>query len=277
MRLLSSYSGNSYDIENLIRQKGKHSTVYHGINVDTQQAVVIKKLTERLFDYPADFNINSNDKHLLKAIDYIEFNNTSYVIVPYINAINAKTYFSKNRKQVDAMISVFYQLSKSIFSLYQDGWLHMDVKSDNILIANTNGVIMPYLIDFGMAKRKDAVKGRMPFSIAYAPPERILQMPQLVSWHSDIFSLCLCVHEWLTGQLQHFHQHPELMMQLRITQPLQPHKSIPSEFLALINAVSTPPLIRKPVRLYTSQELNNIMQQNMHTRIEACNSLFAFD
>jgi serine/threonine protein kinase len=273
MKLQSARTGKCYEVGTIIRQKGKFSAVYSSIDLSNNLPVVIKQLSEKLLHPPADFVIHSNNIHLIKANDCFEYNDITYIVVPYIAGVDARSYFSKNKKEQATIIAVFYQLMECLKSLHVDGWLHLDIKSDNILIANSNGTITPYLIDFGMAKQTNDIHNRMPFSIAYAAPERILQMNSFVGLHSDIYSLCMCAYEWFTGHIPHEHQNPEFMMQLRITQPLERNKRIPDTFFSILKLLTTPPAIKRPVGMYTAAELNAVMLENISMRTECINKM----
>lgn len=266
MELTGILSSNQYRIVREIRAKGKFSKVWLGECTESKQPFVIKELNQKVALPPAEIGIAVEHPAICKAIDYAIQHEVCYLIIPYIESSDSKFYFSKRNKQVNEMLQAFRSMIQAMVALRKAGWLHLDIKPDNILISHKQQ-LNAVLIDYGMALPLSQLPERMPFSLAYAAPERILQLNHMVDIHSDIYSLVLCLYEWLTGNLPHYHEHPEFMMQLRITQPLERNKRIPDKLYEVLHGLTTPPAIKRPVRMYNHEALVEIVQASIDTRL----------
>ena len=110
----------------------------------------------------------------------------------------------------DAMRVAIY-LGAALQHVHQRGFLHMDVKGSNVILAHGR----PVLFDFGVARSQDEPR---PASYAgthpYMAPEECLCQP--VTPTADVFGLGVTIYKLLTGQLP-FRQetaqdlHPQLL------------------------------------------------------------------
>ena len=89
------------------------------------------------------------------------------------------------------------------------GIIHRDLKPANVLLARENGVLVPKVTDFGIAKVTDASKGGVKKSthaaarmgtLSYMSPEQIRRAKEVTA-RSDIFSLGAMLYEMATGEM----------------------------------------------------------------------------
>jgi serine/threonine protein kinase len=93
------------------------------------------------------------------------------------------------------------QTAEALQALHDAGWLHGDIKPDNLLVTPQGRTT---LIDFGFARRLDGDECQcgetMTGSCVYAPPEMIVAHDHLTP-ASDLYSLGITLFELLTGRL----------------------------------------------------------------------------
>ncbi len=105
--------------------------------------------------------------------------------------------------------NLFIQVCQAIQHAHQKGIIHRDLKPSNILVTVNDGVPVPKVIDFGIAK---ATQGRLTDKTlftafeqfigtpAYMSPEQAMMTGLDIDTRSDIYSLGVLLYELLTGQ-----------------------------------------------------------------------------
>ena len=125
-------------------------------------------------------------------------------VMDFFRSPSLKTHITSN---LPAIQSAFPKMSEALASAYhymhENGWLHRDIKPDNILV-NRAGEVR--VIDFNLAAK---VKGKLGLMMSgkqkniqgtrtYIAPETILRKP--ATQQTDMYSLGVTFFEVLTGQ-----------------------------------------------------------------------------
>ncbi|MFO1054086.1 MAG: bifunctional serine/threonine-protein kinase/formylglycine-generating enzyme family protein [Planctomycetota bacterium] len=108
-----------------------------------------------------------------------------------------------------ARIDLFLAACEGVHHAHQRGVIHRDLKPQNILVAEVDGVAQPKVIDFGLAKvfgdhelhtmrtHAGAVLG----TPAYMSPEQMRGDAQSADIRTDVYALGVILYELLTGTL----------------------------------------------------------------------------
>lgn len=151
----------------------------------TEEAQTLAK-----FDHP----------NIVKVIDVFEENETSYIVMPFIQGRTLESLVEKNGP-IDYVLAVNYigQIASAVGYVHSRNILHRDIKPDNIMITSDNHAI---LIDFGSAREFIQDKTQHQTSIltkGYAPIEQYSSNSRKGTY-TDIYSLGAVLYFVLTGQ-----------------------------------------------------------------------------
>ncbi|NBC05258.1 MAG: AAA family ATPase [Bacteroidetes bacterium] len=170
-----------------------------------------------------------------KLIDKTRINNREALVFEYIEGDSLADYLAKRSFSIEDFLHVAIKLSRIVGLVHDEGIIHKDINTKNILLTNQDDV---YLIDFGIASRRDLVinhqgspemlQGHLP----YISPEQTGRMNRVVDFRSDLYSLGIVFYEMLTGQLPFISNDPlEIIHAHMAVNPQRPEKideTIPS-------------------------------------------------
>ncbi len=141
-----------------------------------------------------------------------------YFVMELVRGVRITEYCDQNKLTINQRLQLFIQVCNAVQHAHQKGVIHRDLKPSNVLVTLHDGVPVPKVIDFGIAK---AIEQRLTEKTlftafeqfigtpAYMSPEQAQMSGLDVDTRSDVYSLGVLLYELLTGKTP---IDPELLM-----------------------------------------------------------------
>jgi serine/threonine-protein kinase len=180
-----------------------------------EQKQVLKheaKLTER-FDHP----------NLVRFHKLIMNKQRGYFVMEYFRAPNVKSQIQSDLASLQCRVGrLFEQMAQALGYLHEQGWVHRDIKPDNILFNKGSEL---RLIDFSLSTKIAGAMSKMlggkekviQGTRTYISPETILKAPP--SPQADIYSLGITLFEILAGEPPFRGTSPDDLLKKHLTTP----------------------------------------------------------
>lgn len=167
----------------------------------------IVSTTKADFKAEAQRLINIRHDNIVKVKEQFEENNTVYYVMDYLNGENLREYVLKRTYLTEAeAFEMLLPICDAIKTIHQNKTTHLDIKPANMMLKRKrSGVIVPVLIDFGLAKHYDkngnatSTMRTQGCSDGYAPIEQYAGI-ETFSPQADIYALAASFCFCLTGK-----------------------------------------------------------------------------
>lgn len=208
----------------LLRQVGQggFSNVYLGehIHLGTQVAIKILKrpMVQRWrwqFRREARIAASLQHPHISPVLDFGIWKGAPYLVMPMAGGGSLREeYGDGTAPGFETMLAYLEQIASALEYLHRRGLLHLDLKPENLLLADDGTVL---LSDFGIAEMS-----RQQYTLGIGTPAYMA--PEQIKGHAsaatDQYALAIIVYEWLAGRMpfagtreeildQQLHAHPD--------------------------------------------------------------------
>ena len=131
-----------------------------------------------------------------------------YFVMELVRGIRITDYCDQNNLSTRERLNLFTQVCNAIQHAHEKGIIHRDIKPSNILVTMHDGVPVPKVIDFGIAKATEQrLTDKTLFTAfeqfmgtpAYMSPEQAEMSGLGIDARSDIYALGVLLYELLTG------------------------------------------------------------------------------
>jgi WD40 repeat protein len=132
-----------------------------------------------------------------------------FFVMELVRGIRITDYCDQEQLTTDERLKLFVAVCNAVQHAHQKGIIHRDIKPSNILVTLHDGVPVPKVIDFGVAK---ATQGRLTDLTIYTQFQQMIGTPLYMSpeqaemsgldvdTRSDIYSLGVLLYELLIGR-----------------------------------------------------------------------------
>lgn len=208
-----------YRIEERLNEGGM-GAVYRGTHVLMDKTVAIKVLRPSLaadekivarFSREARAASRISHPHALSVTDFGESEDgIVFLVMEYLNGMTLKEAIRQNGPMPLArVVEIVRQVGGALEAAHEQGVVHRDLKSENIMLLGTNGPDYAKVLDFGIAKITEPEGTYDPGLTApdlvigtpqYMSPEQCSQAPDIDA-RSDLYSLGVIIYEMLVGHV----------------------------------------------------------------------------
>ncbi|HEY4259423.1 MAG TPA: serine/threonine-protein kinase [Schlesneria sp.] len=193
---------------------GGSSQVWECVEQGTARHLAMKLLKQDVPDFKENKGNMKHEADVLKSVEhplivkferYSSSRDATYLLMEYFRAPNVKLQLKADMRSVHVRARTLFEgTCQALAMVHSKGWIHRDVKPDNILM-NKVGEIR--LVDFSLATKE--VKGfakmigggkikTIQGTRTYIAPETIRKQP--LAFQTDIYSLGIMFFEVLTGR-----------------------------------------------------------------------------
>jgi WD40 repeat protein/serine/threonine protein kinase len=131
-----------------------------------------------------------------------------YFVMELVHGVPITEYCDQNELPPRARLELFVQVCRAVQHAHTKGIIHRDIKPTNVLVTLHEGVAVPKVIDFGVAKATGQQLtnltlfthfAQMVGTPLYMSPEQAEMTGVDVDTRSDVFGLGVLLYELLTG------------------------------------------------------------------------------
>jgi serine/threonine-protein kinase len=250
--------------------RGGMGIVFHAYDKQLKEQVAIKILSPLLSNDPDALERLKREvsaarrithSNVIRIHDISEVNGLHFISMEYFHGTNLKDHIKRNGPLSPMQaLNLASQVAEGLEAAHREGVIHRDLKSQNIILDNTNRI---KIIDFGLA-RTAHMEGMTATGLIMGTPEYMA--PEQVSGkkideRADIYSLGIILYEMFTGRVPFTGDSAIAVGFMQLKEEPVPPTKVNSAISPQIEKVICKALEKDPIHRYrTITELKNELE-----------------
>jgi serine/threonine-protein kinase len=266
--LLGTTLAGKYRIEERLNEGGM-GTVYRATHVLMEKTVAIKVLRPSLaadekivarFSREARAASRISHPNALSVTDFGEDENgIVFLVMEFLSGRTLKQVIRDDGPlPLPRVVEIVRQVGDALHAAHQQGVVHRDLKSDNIMLVDTMAADHAKVLDFGIAKINEPDGAR---DAGLTAPNLVIGTPQYMSpeqcsqegeidARSDIYSLGVILYEMFVGHVPFTADSPTMVMMKHLQEPVPSVLDERSDLPASIGRVIARAMAKLPANRY---------------------------
>jgi eukaryotic-like serine/threonine-protein kinase len=216
---------------------GGMGSVYRAWDTMLDRLVAVKLMKKEMLDDPKmieAFAVEAracarlNHQNIIHIYTFDEWQGERYLVMELADQGSLDTRIEKlHRVEELRVLDIGIKISQALDAALKHDMLHCDIKPGNILFNEDHE---PKLVDFGLARKKDAEAESAEFTRGtpyYVAPEKIKREPE--TFLSDMYSLGATLYQAITGHVPFDAPTPDEVVQAHVYTPLTPPNQVVPE------------------------------------------------
>lgn len=160
----------------------------------------------RRFEREARTVARLHHPHILPLIEFGEKQGLLYLVMPFIEGGTLTAFLHRSLPDLNELTAIFLQLLEAVEYAHDEGLIHRDIKSSNVLLEFRRTGPYVYLADFGLVRTsQQAQLERRPIPLDQIPGTPYYMAPEqtwgIVTASTDIYALGVLLYQMLVGEL----------------------------------------------------------------------------
>jgi serine/threonine protein kinase len=241
--------------------QGGMATVFRAFQPSLERDVAIKIMPPYYINQPgfqerfvreAKAVARLEHPHILPVHDFGQADGYTYIVMKYVPSGTLKDLITDGPMSLSQTVEIIDQIAGALDCAHAQGIIHRDVKPTNILMDQSDWVL---LTDFGLARMTEASvqltgSGVGVGTPAYMAPEQ--GQGHKVDARADVYSLGIVLYEILTGRVPYDAETPMAVVIKHITEPLPLPRTVNPEIPEPVQRVILKALSKDPQYRYST-------------------------
>jgi eukaryotic-like serine/threonine-protein kinase len=217
---------------------GGMGRVYEALDLVGHRRVAVKMLHEEVARdevaverFKREFEVSKDlpHQHIVDVLDFQQEGGTYALVMEFLDGEELRAVLQRDKTAAPGrVVRMVSQLAIGLEPAHQKGFIHRDLKPDNVFLCGTREGDLVKLLDFGSVKdtssnaKKLTVLGMTIGSPFYMAPEQA-QGLETLDHRADVWAVAAIVYESLTGEVPFVGTNgPTILLAILTKEPLPP-------------------------------------------------------